>query len=318
MSHASPLVIGYSPDDLRRAAELLRAGELVSFPTETVYGLGADATNDTAVARIFAAKSRPSFNPLIAHVADVDQIAQYVHLTDAARRMAEAFWPGPLTMVLPLKPGVGISPLVTAGGDSLAVRVPGHPVARALLRAVGGPVAAPSANPSGRISPTTAQHVADGLGGAVAAIVDAGPCAVGVESTIVDLRGVPTLLRAGGVSVDDIGARLGHELAAAPNTDAAPVAPGQLTSHYAPRGAVRLNATAPEPGEVMVGFGDVAGDLTLSRTGDLVEAAASLFACLHDLDAQGAERIAVAPIPDHGLGLAINDRLRRAAAPRQA
>lgn len=302
--------------DLQMAGQILRGGGLVAVATETVYGLAGDACNDAAVARIFAAKGRPSFNPLIVHVADLTQAEEFAQIADLARAAAAAFWPGPLTMVLPLRTESGLSKLVTAGGDSVAIRIPAHPVARAVLDAFGGALAAPSANPSGRISPTTAAHVIDGLGHAIAAVVDGGACGVGVESTIIDMRGTrPIVLRAGGLPAEAIKAALGVDLAAA--TGAGPiVAPGQLSSHYAPRGTVRLNAQRAEPGETLLGFGDVPGDLTLSATGDLTEAAARLFDCLHQLDALGATRIAVAPIPDHGLGVAINDRLRRAAAPR--
>ncbi|MDF1718105.1 MAG: L-threonylcarbamoyladenylate synthase [Antarcticimicrobium sp.] len=308
------LHLGASAPDLARAAGLLAAGQLVAFPTETVYGLGADARNGRAVAAIYAAKGRPSFNPLIVHLADTGAAQRHVAWTDCAQRLADAFWPGPLTLVLPLRPGHGISDLVTAGLDTLAVRVPAHPTARALLREFGGPVAAPSANPSGRISPTTAEHVLAGLSGRIAAVVDDGPCAVGLESTIVGLDGAPTLLRPGGVAVEEIEAVLGHALI---RHDAGGTvsAPGQLASHYAPAERVRLNAEAPRPGEVFLGFGPMDCDLNLSPAGDLEEAAANLFGHLHALDAR-ARPIAVAPIPDHGLGAAINDRLRRAAAPR--
>jgi len=308
------LHLGASAPDLARAAGLLAAGQLVAFPTETVYGLGADARNGRAVAAIYAAKGRPSFNPLIVHLADTGAAQRHVAWTDCAQRLADAFWPGPLTLVLPLRPGHGISDLVTAGLDTLAVRVPAHPTARALLREFGGPVAAPSANPSGRISPTTAEHVLAGLSGRIAAVVDDGPCAVGLESTIVGLDGAPTLLRPGGVAVEEIEAVLGHALI---RHDAGGTvsAPGQLASHYAPAERVRLNAEAPRPGEVFLGFGPMDCDLNLSPAGDLEEAAANLFGHLHALDAR-ARPIAVAPIPGHGLGAAINDRLRRAAAPR--
>ncbi|WP_245731303.1 L-threonylcarbamoyladenylate synthase [Loktanella fryxellensis] len=308
-----------APDaaSLARAARLLGDGAQVAFPTETVYGLGADARQSEAVAGIYAAKGRPSFNPLIVHVADLAQAQALVHFTPQALTLAQAFWPGPLTLVLPLRAGAGISTLVTAGLDTLAVRVPAHPVAQALLHAFGGPVAAPSANPSGRISPTTAAHVLAGLAGRIAAVVDGGACTVGVESTILDMTGDPTLLRAGGVSAESLSAVLGAPLAVpATSVTDAPVAPGQLASHYAPRGAVRLNATHAEPGEVLLGFGAVTGDLTLSASGDLTEAAATLFDALHRLDDMWAAAIAVAPVPDAGLGAAINDRLRRAAAPR--
>lgn len=312
----APLPI-LSPDaaGLARAAAVLAEGWLVSFPTETVYGLGADARNDRAVAGIYAAKGRPSFNPLIVHLPDQAAAEALCVFNDDARRLAGAFWPGALTLVLPLRPGAGISKLVTAGLDTLAVRVPDHPVAQGLLRAFGGPVAAPSANPSGRVSPTTASHVAAGLGNRIDALVDGGACGVGLESTIVSCSGRPALLRAGGIPAEALEACLGQPLALPDDPDT-PVSPGQLASHYAPQGLVRLNVTQPEAGEVYLGFGPGVADLNLSPAGDLTEAAARLFDCLHRLDAMGAQRIAVAPIPDHGLGRAINDRLRRAAAPR--
>ena len=301
---------------IARAAALLCAGRLVAFPTETVYGLGADARDDRAVAGIYAAKGRPAFNPLIVHVADAGAAGEIAAFPPEAGALAAAFWPGPLTLVLPLRPGAGISKLVTAGLSSVALRVPAHPVARALLAAFGGPVAAPSANPSGRISPTTAAHVRDGLGGRIAAVVDGGPTPVGLESTIVGLDGGrPVLLRPGGVAGEEIARTLGQPLHR-PDRPAQPTSPGQLASHYAPRGRVRLEATAARPGEVMLGFGAVDGVLNLSPSGDLTEAAANLFAMLHRLDDAGAEAICVAPIPRAGLGLAINDRLARAAAPR--
>lgn len=301
-------------EGLLQAAAMLQNGGLVAFPTETVYGLGADARQSDAVAGIYAAKGRPSFNPLIVHVADVVAAQALVVFTPQAHVLAQAFWPGALTLVLPLRPDAGVSPLVTAGLDTLAVRVPDHPVARGLLRAFGGPVAAPSANPSGRISPTTADHVMAGLAGRIDAVVDGGACDVGLESTILDVTGTPILLRAGGVPEEALAAALGAPLGR-PTGDGI-TAPGMMVSHYAPRGAVRLNATVAQPGEVLLGFGDVIGDLSLSRSGDLREAAAALFDCLHRLDAIGAQAIAVAAVPDHGLGVAINDRLRRAAAPR--
>ena len=296
------------------AAALLRAGALVSFPTETVYGLGADARNGQAVARIYEAKGRPSFNPLIVHLGDVAQAQDYVAWSDQAEILASAFWPGPLTLVLPLKAGHGLSSLVTAGLDTVALRVPAHPTAQALLRSFGGPVAAPSANPSGRISPTQAGHVMAGLEGRIEAVLDDGPCTVGLESTIVGWQeGSAALLRAGGLPQEALEAALGGPLAAPQGSEI--TAPGQLSSHYAPEARVRLEALEANAGEVMLGFGAIAGDLSLSPSGDLVEAAANLFEHLHMLDARGAP-IAVAPIPDHGLGRAINDRLRRAAAPR--
>lgn len=300
---------------LEKAVGLLRAGGLVSFPTETVYGLGADARKDRAVAGIFEAKGRPQFNPLIVHVADIAAAETYCAFNDMARQLAQAFWPGALTLVLPVKPEAGISKLVTAGLETLAIRVPDHPVAQGLLAAFAGPVAAPSANPSGKVSPTTAAHVTADLGDRIDAIVDGGACAVGVESTIVSCVGQPVLLRAGGIPVEALEACLGQSLLVDEDPDK-PTAPGQLASHYAPRGKVRLNAPYAKESEVLLGFGPIEADLNLSIAGDLTEAAAQLFACLHALDAMGAEAIAVSPIPDRGLGRAINDRLRRAAAPR--
>ena len=308
-----------SASGISRAAQLLRQGDLVSFPTETVYGLGADARRGDAVAAIYAAKGRPSFNPLIAHVASVEAAKRHVIWNPWAETLARAFWPGPLTLVLPLAPGHGISELVTAGLDTLAVRVPAHPTAQKLLAALDGPVAAPSANPSGQISPTTAQHVMAGLAGRIAAVVADGACGVGVESTIVGLAGeAPVLLRPGGLAAEEIEAVLGQPLATRDLHDPL-TAPGQLLSHYAPQERVRLNATSARAGECYLGFGRYSGaracDLSLSTRGDLVEAAANLFGHLHHLDAQG-QPIAVAPISETGLGAAINDRLRRAAAPR--
>lgn len=304
---------------IARAAELLAAGDLVAFPTETVYGLGGDARSGEAVARIYAAKGRPRFNPLIVHVPDLAAAERVAVFSETARALAAAFWPGPLTLVLPLRPEAGISDLVSAGLDTVAVRMPAHPVAHALLAAFGGPVAAPSANPSGKVSPTTAEHVLEGLDGRIAAVVDGGPCAVGLESTILMLD-PPTLLRPGGLPAEALEAALGCALPTGGDA-AKPNAPGQLKSHYAPGAAVRLNATDKRPDEVFLGFGPgPAADLTLSASGDLVEAAARLFGALRAADrlaqARGAATIAVAAIPDTGLGRAINDRLQRAAAPR--
>ncbi|MEM9969852.1 MAG: L-threonylcarbamoyladenylate synthase [Pseudomonadota bacterium] len=296
-----------------KAAGLLRNGNLVAFPTETVYGLGADATDDRAVARVFEAKGRPSFNPLIAHVESLAAAKAICTFAPDADRLAQVFWPGALTLVLPMK-GAPVSRLVTAGGPFLAVRVPGNDMARDLIAAVGRPVAGPSANPSGRLSPTSADHVLAGLDGRIAAVLDAGPCPVGIESTIVGFEGGPHLLRAGGIPVEALEHCLGRALDAAPATGP-PVAPGQLASHYAPTAAVRLNAQEAEEGEVLIGFAAVAGDFNLSPGGDLTEAAANLFDVLHRADDDGRQ-IAVAPIPEIGLGRAINDRLRRAAAPR--
>ena len=279
---------------LGQAAQILGEGGLVSFPTETVYGLGADACDGGAVARVFEAKGRPSFNPLIVHVADMQAARRVARFEDVAERLAAAFWPGPLTLVLPLA-GEGISPLVTAGLDTVALRVPAHPLAHKLLKLFDGPVAAPSANPSGRISPTRAEHVLAGLDGRIDAVLDGGACEVGVESTIVAcLPGKPvTLLREGGVPREGIETLLDHVLQVSGGNADAPTAPGQLLSHYAPKGAVRLEATEPEPGEILLGFGRVTADLNLSPSGDLAEAAAALFGHLHRLDAMGAERIAV-------------------------
>lgn len=301
---------------IARAARVLSDGGLVAMPTETVYGLAGNATDDRAVAAIYEAKGRPQFNPLIVHVPGVEEAGRLVHLTETARALAGAFWPGPLTLVLPLRAEAGVSPLVTAGLQTLAVRVPAHPVAQALLRAFGGGVAAPSANPSGRISPTTAGHVMAGLEGRIAAVLDGGACTVGVESTIVGFdEDRAVILRDGGVTAEALAEILGYTPGQRAD-GAAITAPGQMQSHYAPQGHVRLNATAAGPGEILLGFGPMACDLNLSPSGDLAEAAASLFRHFHRLDDMGAERIAVAPVPDTGLGAAINDRLRRAAAPR--
>ncbi|MCZ8154322.1 MAG: L-threonylcarbamoyladenylate synthase [Rhodobacteraceae bacterium] len=312
------LTLPPTPDGLARAADLLRAGGLVAFPTETVYGLGGDARNDRAVAAIFAAKGRPSFNPLIVHVPDLAAARAVAVFDDRAEAVAAQFWPGPLTLVLPLREEAGISPLVTAGLATVAVRVPAHPVAQGLLRAFGGPLAAPSANPSGKVSPTRAAHVLAGLSGRIAAVVDGGACAVGVESTILGLDGPPALLRPGGVTVEALEQALGTPLAIG-GSETRPNAPGQLASHYAPGAAVRLEVTQPAAGEVWVGFGPCPGaTMSLSESGDLVEAAARLFHILRQADEVAGDRgrIAFAPVPETGLGRAINDRLRRAAAPR--
>lgn len=305
----------HTPADLARAATILRSGELVAFPTETVYGLGGDARSDIAVARIFAAKARPRFNPLIVHVPDLAAAREIAVFNDVALDIAAAFWPGPLTLVLPIKPGANLSHLVIADLTSVAIRIPAHPVAQALLNAFAGPLAAPSANPSGRISPTRALHVIDGLSGRIAAVLDGGACEVGLESTILGLTGTPTLLRPGGIPVEALEALFGHPLPTGGNATK-PNAPGQLASHYAPVAQLRLNATLPEPGEIYIGFGPA--PLTLSVTKDLTEAAANLFHTLRQADVLAGPigHIAVAPIPETGLGRAINDRLRRAAAPR--
>ena len=306
---------------LAEAAALLAGGRLVAFPTETVYGLGGDARNPDAVAAIYAAKGRPAKNPLIVHVPDVGAARALARFTPEAERLAAAFWPGPLTLVLPIAPDAGLAPAVTAGLSTVAIRVPDHAVARALLTSAGAPLAAPSANPSGKISPTAPAHVMEGLAGRIAAVLDGGPCPVGVESTIVGLADGPArLLRPGGLPPEAIEECLGHPLVRAQSDPDRPSAPGQLASHYAPEAALRLDAPAPEPGEVWIGFGPGCDDaaFSLSPSGDLAEAAAKLFAMLRAADkaAGPGGRIAVAPVPLRGLGRAINDRLSRAAAPR--
>lgn len=307
-----------TPEGIAQAADLLRKGGLVAFPTETVYGLGGDARSDHAVARIFAAKGRPHFNPLIVHLPDAAAARGLAVFDARADALAAQFWPGPLTLVLPLRAGSGLSGLVTAGLPTVALRVPAHPVAQALLQLFGGPLAAPSANPSGRVSPTRAAHVTEGLGGRIEAVIDGGACAVGVESTIVGLDGAARLLRPGGVPVEALETALGQPLLL---REAGKItAPGQLAAHYAPGAPVRLDAIAARPNEVWIGFGpqSAGAALTLSGTGDLAEAAARLFHTLREADrlAGPGGAIAVAPIPERGLGRAINDRLRRAAAPR--
>jgi L-threonylcarbamoyladenylate synthase len=300
------------PDDsgIAAAAAMLRAGGLVAVPTETVYGLAARADDGAAVAGIYQAKGRPSFNPLIVHVADVPQAETMAILSPLAHRLAARFWPGPLTLVLSRRADAPVASLVTAGLDTIALRCPAHPVMQALVRAVG-PLAAPSANASGRISPTRAEHVLATLD---VPVIDAGPCAAGVESTIIAVEGNGwRLLRPGAVAVEEVVQLAGEPLAAA-----GPVvqAPGMLASHYAPAQPVRLDAVTARADEFLIGFGPVTGDATLSASGDLVEAAARLFDLLHAAQASGRAGIAVAPVPRHGLGLAINDRLARAAAPR--
>ena len=303
------VIVAADADGIAAAVATLAAGWIVALPTETVYGLAADATDADAVAKIFAAKGRPGFNPLIVHVADLDAAGALVDINATARALAARFWPGPLTLVLPARTGNGIAPAVAAGLPTLAIRIPAHPVMQAVLRGVGRPLAAPSANASGSISPTTAAHVAASLGDRAPVIVDGGPTPGGLESTIVAVAGDRvTLLRPGGIAA----AALGVNAA----TEAGITAPGQLASHYAPRQPVRLNATDRRDGEFLIGFGTVDGDLTLSANGDLIAAAAALFATLHAAQASGAGVIAVAPIPEEGVGIAINDRLRRAAANR--
>lgn len=304
------------------AARLIREGELVAFPTETVYGLGGDATNERAVAKIFEAKGRPQFNPLISHVLDAGEARRLVQWSDVADKLAARFWPGPLTLVLPRAKGSPIALLATAGLDTAAIRAPAHPMAQALIRAAGRPIAAPSANRSGAVSPTRAEHVAESLGDRVKLVLDGGPCEVGLESTVLDLTtSPPTLLRPGGATREAIEAVIGPVTLsdAVANGDAARRSPGQLASHYAPARPVRLNATSVAGDEALLAFGPrpPAGarqTLNLSPSGDLTEAAANLFAHLRALDRPDNAGIAVMPIPQTGLGLAINDRLRRAAA----
>ncbi len=311
------------------AARCLAAGGLVAFPTETVYGLGADATNPVAIAHLYRAKGRPAFNPLIAHVADLAAGERIGRFDARATALAQAFWPGPLTLVVPKTADCPVAELATAGLDTVAIRVPAHPVAQAILRAFGRPVVAPSANISGHVSPTLASHVASDLAGKIDLIIDGGPVAVGVESTIVGCFDRPLLLRPGGLPREEIEAVLGAPLARPPvevETDSAqPLAPGMLASHYAPRAQVRLGATRLAPGEALLAFGpatlpgadQAVATLNLSATGDLDEAAANLFGYLRILDAKAPRAIAVMPVPEEGLGEAINDRLRRAAVARE-
>ena len=313
------------PAAASEAARCLARGGLVAFPTETVYGLGADATNADAVAQLYLAKGRPSFNPLIAHVADLAAARHLARFDERAERLAQAFWPGPLTLVLPKTSSCRVAELATAGLDTLAVRVPATPVASGILRAFGGPVVAPSANRSGHVSPTTAAHVRADLSGRIDLIVNGGPTRIGLESTIIGIFDKALLLRPGGLPRADIEAVLGERLADLPldhRDGAQPLAPGLLASHYAPRTPVRLNATHVEEGEALLAFGNSAisgadravAVLNLSERGNLADAATRLFGDLRSLDGKGARRIAVMPIPEDGLGEAINDRLRRAAA----
>lgn len=319
----TPPILQPTSGNLDIAAEALQEGRLVGFPTETVYGLGGDATNDRAVAAIYAAKGRPSFNPLIVHIASLADAGLYAEIPPLAAVLARHFWPGALTLVLPRRDRCRLSLLVSAGLDSVALRVPAHPVAQALLLKCGLPLAGPSANPSGRVSPTRAAHVVEGLGDKVALVLDGGPCTVGIESTVLSLLETkPRLLRPGGVTAERIAAVLGAdlEMAAEDQNAAAKRSPGQLASHYAPSLPMRLNATTVRPGEALLAFGanppSAEPLLNLSPTGDLQEAAANLFAMLRELDRPGLSGIAVMPVPEVGLGAAINDRLRRAAAPR--
>jgi len=311
-------VLPANEEAIGQAAQALARGDIVAFPTETVYGLGANALDGAAVAQVFAAKERPRFNPLIVHVPDLAAAERHAVFDATARKLAQAFWPGPLSLVLPLRPGSGIADLVTAGLDTIALRVPDHPVAQALLAAAKLPIAAPSANRSGRISPTQASHVAAELGEVPAVILDGGPCSLGLESTVVSVVGeAPILLRLGTVPREAIEVVLGAKLPQA-KEDAAIASPGQLERHYAPNTPLRLGATEIRPGEALLAFGPGAPQgastiVNLSPTGDVAEAAANLFAALRELDACGASAIAVMPIPNHGLGEAINDCLQRAA-----
>lgn len=298
-------VLPFSDEAVIRAARLILAGEPVAVATETVYGLAADATNADAVARIYEAKGRPGFNPLIVHVPDLETAERIGEFSSDARALAQAHWPGPLTLVVPLRRQAGIASLASAGLPTIGLRVPAHPAMQALLRATGRPLAAPSANASGRISPTRAEHVLRSLDGRIPLILDSGPTDRGLESTIVAATGGPLrLLRPGPISI-------AAERGSGGNIEA----PGQLASHYAPGKPLRLNATSVAPDEFLIGFGEVAGDASLSPSGDLVEAAAHLFDLLHVADTSSRPRIAVAPVPHGDLGAAINDRLRRAATP---
>ena len=315
-----------SADALREAAEALRHGALVAFPTETVYGLGADATNGRAVAALFEAKGRPRFNPLIVHVVSLEAAGALGELTEAGATLARAFWPGPLTLVLARRPDCPVADLATAGLDTVAVRVPAHPVAQALLQEAGVPIAAPSANRSGHVSPTTAEHVAADFsragGGHIAMILDGGTATIGLESTVVDTTAAdPVVLRLGAISREEIARVLGRPVALAAGEEGRPASPGMLARHYAPAARLRLDATDVRDDEALLAFGHTNVPshpgimLNLSWSGNLIEAAANLFSALRTLDAAGAKAIAVMPIPEQGLGEAVNDRLRRAARP---
>jgi L-threonylcarbamoyladenylate synthase len=308
-----------TPEAIERAAAALRAGALVAFPTETVYGLGADATNTRAIAALYEAKRRPRFNPLIVHVRDKAAAAALAQFTPGAEQLAAAFWPGPLSLVLAKQPNCPVAELATAGLDTIAVRVPSHPVAQALLKAANLPIAAPSANRSGHVSPTTAAHVEADLGDRVALILDGGPAPLGLESTVVYATGAePIVLRLGAVAREDLVSVLGRPTPVAGGDPSQPTSPGMLARHYAPRASLRLDACDVREGEALLAFGALLPHhegpmINLSPTGDLVEAAGNLFAALRTLDASGTSAIAVMPIPEQGLGEAINDRLRRAA-----
>lgn len=312
----------YNPtkEVISRASDALKQGEILSFPTETVYGLGADATNTKAVAKIFSAKNRPSFNPLILHFSSIDMAEKYVIINPLAKKLSDAFWPGPFTMVLPLKKNNGISKLITAGLETVAIRIPKHPVAQEILLEFSGPIAAPSANKSGHISPTCAQHVNEEFGNEIGMIIDGGPCDNGIESTIVKVNDDHLLLlRPGNITKETIERTLSIKVKIEDKPTDNPIAPGQLKSHYAPNAKMRLNVTHPNNDEAYLAFGDTQWTqnmLNLSQTRNLEEAAANLFSMMRALDQLNIKTIAVAPIPKNGLGYAINDRLERAAAPK--
>ena len=326
MSAQNTRILAADPAGIAEAARLILAGEAVAVPTETVYGLAADATNAEAVAKIYAAKGRPAFNPLIVHVLDLAAAERIGAIDAAARALAERWWPGPLTLVVPLRVDAGLAPAVTAGLVTVALRCAAHPVIQALLRAAGRPLAAPSANASGTISPTSADHVMKSLAGRIPLILDGGPSERGLESTIAKVEaGALQVLRPGPIDLADLqnsppckGGAGGGSAEGGRNAEQEIIeAPGQMPSHYAPAKPLRLDAAAAEPGEWLIGFGAIEGDHNLSPSANLDEAAAALFAALHRADASPRPRIAVAPVPAEGIGAAINDRLRRAAAPRE-
>ena len=308
-------IFNTSRPDLSKASELIKSGGTLAFPTETVYGLGADATNKLAVAKIFLAKGRPNFNPLIIHCFSIEQIQTFAMWSHEAQTVADKFWPGPLTMVLPLLPNSQISSLALAGLQTVAVRIPEHSVAQSILQLSSTPIAAPSANPSGAVSATKAEHVISRLNGKIEGIISGYSSKIGLESTIISFLPEPSILRFGAIDETDISELLGLDLKKK-RKDEKISAPGQLSSHYAPKGSIRLNSKVFKKNEVSLGFGEILCDLNLSREANLAEAAANLFDYLHRLDEMGAEKIAVSPIPEEGIGIAINDRLRRAAAPK--
>ena len=308
-------IFNTSDPDLLKASQIIKSGGTLAFPTETVYGLGADATNKLAVAKIFQAKGRPSFNPLIIHCFSIEQIQTFAMWSSEAQTVADKFWPGPLTMVLPLLPNNQISSLALAGLQTVAVRMPDHSVAQSILQLANTPIAAPSANPSGAVRATKAEHVISRLNGKIEGIISGNSSKIGLESTIISFLPEPSILRFGAIDETDISEILGLDLKKK-RKDAKISAPGQLSSHYAPKGSIRLNSKVFKKNEVSLGFGEILCDLNLSRKANLTEAAANLFDYLHRLDEMGAEKIAVSPIPEEGIGIAISDRLRRAAAPK--